>query len=458
MSMVDSGLLAGLTSNPFSPSQLNPLAWYDVHLAGTPGQTIADQMGGTAATLGSAAGVDANDPTWLQRQSLDYLWSAVNSNRMNAGGGAASIDMTGDISLRVRVNAPFSTLSTGELIGDRSGSTGEGCFQIFSTTTLRLFWFESGVAKQAVSTAHGITDNTDVWLRADRENNVSGAFRVTFYRSTDNVATSAAVTTWTQFSQITGAAVAAPTLSSQAWMVPGLTAFLAGKIYRAEAWQFAGSTPLFVFDAAKSVHTGYTDTEGSISTTWTATRSTSGKKLTLVKTYGTLLFATNSLVQIPAAAITSFGTATTGTVTVVGRMWPTPLSNGRWFDNRGSATETVAGVGIRQNGTAASLVGTMGDGTNTAATAAVSYTAGQQVVASLIVDATTFKLRVNGVESASVARPAGSATGTLGLLASATTAAASPAEGTFRGAVFCNRALSAGEASALESYYGANSS
>lgn len=73
MSMIDSGLLARLAFQ-LSPSQLSPLAWYDVHLAGAAGQTVADQMGGTAATLGSTAGVDANDPLWLPRVGTDYLY------------------------------------------------------------------------------------------------------------------------------------------------------------------------------------------------------------------------------------------------------------------------------------------------------------------------------------------------------------------------------------------------
>lgn len=105
-----------------TPRKLAPLAWYDVHLAGAAATTVADQMGGTAATLGSAAGADANDPLWLRHTGTDYLYLpgvAGNTVACTAPASTASYiatDTTGATSTGAATAGAFTLSTTGSWV------------------------------------------------------------------------------------------------------------------------------------------------------------------------------------------------------------------------------------------------------------------------------------------------------------------------------------------------------
>lgn len=63
------GLVPILLGKPF-PIRSGLVAFYDFHEGS--GQAVADRVGGYDATLGSTAGVDANDPTWVGK-TLDFV-------------------------------------------------------------------------------------------------------------------------------------------------------------------------------------------------------------------------------------------------------------------------------------------------------------------------------------------------------------------------------------------------
>lgn len=462
MSFVDAGMLARPAVRAFSPSQLNPLAWYDVHLA-TPGQTVADQMGGTAATLGSTAGSDANDPVRLSWTGTDYLYLPGVSGNYVSTPDSSALDLTGDIELVARYQpTTWSGAADQAIIAKRTASNWNYQLSQLAGTTPNKLHFAittDGATAQSISSTANLpfTDGQIGWVKVTW---VKSSGLTQFFTAADQATEPSS---WTQLGTNQTLAAGATPFSGTAPLEIGSNRggagnALAGNVYRAIVRNGIAGTIVANFDPgnfAAGSSTTYTDAVGTNAGVWTINRTGSGRKSSLVKGRGLLLLGTDDLWTIPTAAIPSFGTSGTGTVTVIGRMWATPRSNGRWIDTRGSATETVAGVGIRQNGTAASLIGTIGDGTSSATTATVTYTAGGVVVASLVVDTTTIKLRINGTESATVARPAGSATGTTPIVGAATTAAASPFEGESFVVLTTSRVLTASEIDKVERYYGA---
>lgn len=430
----------------FSPKFLNPLAWYDIDLA-TPGQTVIDQMGGTAATLGSTAGADSNDPLWLPWYGEDFV--------QGVGSSPNYVWMNAD--------ATFESQAY-EIVFKGARPAITGAFQpVFYLRTnggpngLLLRWDSAGAFMQLLlgdgTSFFGYTAGVDcpcavgqvLWHKIEFVANNGTNSTCKFYTSSDGI-------TWTQYGTTnTQASFTAAFIADQLYVASNS---YQGDIRRFQLKKAIGG-PVFANLNASSFAAGsaitYVDTGG----TWTMQRATSGRKETLVKGRGLLLLGTDDFWTVPTASVPSFGTATPGTIVVVGRTWPTPATSGRWIDTRGSATETVAGVSIRQDTINNNLVGTIGDGTNTVATAPVAYTSGQLVVASLLVNTGTISLRVNGTTSATVARPPGSATGTTPIIGAATTAAANMFEGEMFAVLTAARLLTPSELAMIETYYGA---
>lgn len=382
-------LRRGVQAARFSPRKLSPLAWYDVHLAGASAATVLDRMGGTAATLGSTGGSDANDPMWLPWTGTDYLYKpTVGGGNGNIYSVNATALASGDRTVRVLLALDNWADSNNWWAG--SSANGETFTpRTINATVLRHYWKNSG----------GTTISRDVTVTNLSTLAAGGALWVESALDVDDgagnhvvvVRTSSDGVTWTERGRTTTAGVTTqvPTSTLFVQIGGGDGYTMMGKVYAGQLIAgFQGGTVEVDFNAANFAagsSTSYVDSVGSKGGTWSLTsRATSGRKTVLVKGRGVLLLGTDDYLAIPASSIPALTSGAAASIVVVGRAWATPPSNARWFSTEPAAGTN--GVQIRHNSTAASLVGVVNDGTNNAATAATSYTPGQIVVATALVN------------------------------------------------------------------------
>ena len=194
-------------------------------------QLTAGKRTDTTATNGTAVefGYDGEDFLFLTGASGNYASTP----------DAASLDIVGDIDLRVRVNMDdWTPAAESTLIAKYTATGNQRSYALAVTATGALIfrWSEDGTAErtETSSAVNTFTNGTTHWVRATLDvNNGGGDAAVDFYTSEDG-------TTWTALGvqQLNGgattsifASTAVLELGSQ---TGGTVNRLAGKIYRAQ--------------------------------------------------------------------------------------------------------------------------------------------------------------------------------------------------------------------------------
>ncbi len=193
-------------------------------------QLTAGKRTDTTATNGTAVefGYDGEDFLYLTGASGNYASTP----------DAASLDIVGDIDLRVRVNMDdWTPAAESTLIAKYTATGNQRSYALAVTATgaLILRWSEDGTAlKSSTSTVvNTYTNGTTHWVRAilDVDNGAAGN-TARFYTSEDG-------TTWTQLGADVVTATATSIFASTAVLelgsqTGGTVNRLAGKIYRAQ--------------------------------------------------------------------------------------------------------------------------------------------------------------------------------------------------------------------------------
>ena len=224
-------------------------------------QLTAGKRTDTGATNGTAAafGFSSEDFLLIDGTSGDYASTP----------DAASLDITGDIDLRVRVSMDDWTPAAEQTLIAKYTVTGNQrsyALAVTATGALIFRWSEDGTAEKSEtsSAVNTFTNGTTHWVRATLDvNNGGGDAAVDFYTSEDG-------STWTALGaqQLNGAttsifaSTAVLELGSQ---TGGTVNRLAGKIFRAEVLSGIGGTSVAAPIASTSSN-GITD---ATPLTWT---------------------------------------------------------------------------------------------------------------------------------------------------------------------------------------------
>ena len=134
-----------------------------------------------------------------------------------------------------------------------------------------------------------------------------------------------------------------------------------GRVYRAIVRDGIGGTTVADFDASQCGQSGFTDEQGNV---WTVSRSTSGRK-TVVQSHvansarSVILHGTDDYIDVPAAAVPTFGIADAGSVLIAERQHSTQVNYRRIF-----STEAASNQGLQiaaRDGSSVSIAGFFGD-------------------------------------------------------------------------------------------------
>ena len=173
---------------------------------------------------------------------------------------AAALDITGDITLTVKVALDDWTPVSGAYVLSKMGdTTGTRSWQLYVGTggLLQIRWYKSnGTLEEATSTiANTFTDGTTAWIRTVLDvDNGAGQWAVDFYTSTDG-------TTWTRLgNQVVGTTGVSNVANSTSPVevgtrVNGTVAVSVGRFYRAivASGLHTSSTPVLDIDCANAI-------------------------------------------------------------------------------------------------------------------------------------------------------------------------------------------------------------
>jgi len=360
--------------------------WLDA-LYSNAGQTATNLgTGGTAmnAQLGSSASADSNDPLWLANENQPYVYLPGLANNNMTTPDAATLDVTGDLDVRVWLAADdWTPAATSGLFGKwDTASNNSWLLWVNAAGTLSLFWTANGSTNNSATStvATGVSDGQPKWVRAtlDVDNGASGR-DIKFFTSDDGA-------TWTQLGTTVTQAGVTSVFSGTSTLKIGDVAGtrMAGKFYRAQLRNGIDGT--VVFDANMSVLTSgsaATFTESSSNgATVTINRATSGRKSVAVVRQPVWLFGTDDYMEIPDNANLDFGASDSFSAVAIVRQWNTPtnlgiiLSKSDGYDN---------GYAILNAGTTASWRALI-DLAGTEITRNSSYTVGASHVRTMVVD------------------------------------------------------------------------
>lgn len=269
---------------------LSPAAWYQpgVGVTGTLTASAWADQSGNGRDL--AQGTAGNQPIYLPYSGTAYGYlPGVSGNYFSTPDSAAF--PTGDIDIRVRAAlnnwATLGQAFLGKRIGGNSmqlTSAGSNANQPI------LYWWQGASLKSAEATAAwSISSGVVRWFRATLDvDNGSGGCDVRFYTSSDDVADSEDVTTWTQLgSTVTQAFTTSidDTNSVVSVGTDGAGGYaLVGKIYRAQIYNGIDGTLAVDFDPSTFAETSTNGATAVASTgeTWTL-NSTGAKPAQIVK-------------------------------------------------------------------------------------------------------------------------------------------------------------------------------
>lgn len=417
--------------------------------------------GGTAldARNGSGTGVDSNDAKLLEHDGTNYVYLPGVAGNYLVVGNDAAFNVTGDAEWIIDVAMDDWTPSAAVDLVIRGNADPNRAFQVRLQTngTVGLSWWPSGSSASGISVASTGTvpfadgQRGQIKISLDVDNG-SGQYAVTMATSTDN-------TTWTPLTM-----PAMPTVGTTS--LPSVTAAIgvfygdfagaqpfSGKGYRFRMLNGIGGLPVLDVDTSvitSGAATSFTATTGQ---TVTISRSTSGRKSVAVVNDVWLLGTANYL-EIADNDLLDFGASDSFTVMAVVRAWNTQATGTPFVVKRvsGGAAE---GWTLRNGG--GSLVPNflVDDGPDQQVPSGPTVTAGALSVLSGVLNRSTAQASAyNGATAGSAVSTTaiGSLENTAALRIGATL---DPLYGDFECmavAVF-RRALTAGEISALSSYY-----
>jgi hypothetical protein len=440
---------------PWSPANLVPLAWYDPNNGGSSTQ-ITDSSGNGLDAFTFAASTAS--PTYLAYSGTPFVWvPGVNGNVVT--GVTTAWSPLQDAEYIAEITPAAWVPAANQTIFAQWTGTLQHTFDLRTTGIFRHSWVDNTpTTRNFDSSAHSLTGSSKRWVRSriDANNGASGT-NITFGLSSDGSAftdlnTATVSSTGVARSGTSVLAFGGQTTSAQA---------MGGYLWSLSARNATSSgTEVALFRASDCAQSGFTDSYGNA---WTVNRSAAGGKTVVLGTQAGLArsivqFATDDYGTVPAAAIPAMTASDAWSVVLVIRQWDTATSFGRYLSTKLSSG-TGKGIAIRTNGTGRQIACHFGDGTNTvdsfgpgAAAAGVKQvvvvsctgplvtiyvngTPGTPVDVSSIGDRTTGQMQVG--------RDAGSSSSyqDFDLIAFGTV----------------SRALSAGEASQLSTYFGGGS-
>lgn len=436
---------------PITPPTLGPYAWYDAHLGGSSTQIVDSSANGrTAATLGASTAA----PVWLPYSEPSvYVPSGTGNYVTCPSTGWSPLQ---DMQIIACVTPDAWVPASNATIAAQWGGTLQWTLDLRTGGTFRFSWVDSTpTTRNFDSSAHGLTGSSKRWIRirVDADNGAAGT-SVTFGTSSDGVS----------FTDINTATVSTTATARSGTSVVSFGSQgtggqpLSGRLHSlAISNATSGGTVVAAFDAEPCGQTGYAGTN-----VWTVTRATSGRKVVVqspaaASTRGLYLFGTDDLVTVPATAVPALGASDTATVLAVFRRWATFATSARIFDNRGSATETALGVGLRSDATTASTtVGNAGDGAATISDSSASYfQSGVRISGGLRIGA-TLEIVKDGTVSTGAAR-ANPATSSSDLTVGAVGTASNFTDMELEAVATFDRALNPGELAKFAQFYRAGS-
>jgi hypothetical protein len=260
------------------------------------------------ARLGSATGVDTNDPVLLPHSGTNYLYlPAVNNNDATTP-TTAPLQITGDIELLARVSIDSTGTFNGIMSNQTTATSGGYWWYLQSPGAMTLRW-STGTAEAFFSSgntvwAAGMVAGKTYWLRAvlDVDNGASG-HQVSFYWAPDSVSVP---TTWTAMSQpAAGVGVTSIGASVQPLHIGAFAAgssVFNGGFYRAIIRNGIGGTTVLDADFTTGITSGgqTSFTESSVNAaTITINRALSGRKSVAV-VRPVWLFGTDDYMEVAA--------------------------------------------------------------------------------------------------------------------------------------------------------------
>lgn len=299
---------------------------------------------GQTVTVAAANAVDTNDPLWCGWAGENYVYVPAGSASNNAYVPSASnLSATTQFEVIQRVWLADWTPATTSILGQRTAFADPDYHWSLALLTggqLRLTIFPLATAASSTqidsTVAVPLTDGKWYWLRVTfNGNDGAGNRRTNFYYAADQPSVPAA---WTQIGTevVTASTVSftAPT-AANLYMVGanGSAPDVACKrfIYRTT---IGGSNILDVDFTANTSHSSFVCSTGQ---TVTLGRTTSGRK-TAVVTRPIWLFGTDDYLEVADNDLLDFTSTDDFTILAVGRIWATPLSNGRIIDKSDSAS------------------------------------------------------------------------------------------------------------------------
>lgn len=396
-----------------------PLAVWSV-AAGTydaPNDRLTDLSGsGHHAVLGSAVGVDANDPARLSYDTVNgrYIRMASTAGNYLSVADTASLSITGDQSHAIAV-APddWTPSSVITLCGKFEPNSNQRSWRLDlkANGTLQLFLSVDGTTSVSAtsSVAVGATDGVLqeilwTWRASDG--------RVQFFKA------DAVGGTYTQIGTDQSAVVASVFDSTAPVGVNGYSSGTvqpgAFKLYRARHWSglatvsggvgdFSACTLVLDIDPADSslAEPFAAFIEKAAGATVTINRSTSGRKTTVVDRTG-LLFGTDDYAAVADAAVLDFAASESFSVTAAFRFQTAPSSSQVLIAKKADLT-TGAGYALYLD-SSGRLNGVIADGTTSTTVQSTALTSGVAYFVALVRDVTNDRifLVVNDTATAAV--------------------------------------------------------
>ena len=381
--------VAGTVTTPLpAPFEaIDPVAWFDVHLGGS-AVSVADQVGGTAATLGpNATTGEAADPRYLAAGDAPYIFlPGVIASYLNRA-DVAAIDVTGDLELRIRI-APDSWGAFRRLIGSNGFGSSSYWWEVNSDGEQVLNWHDGTTTHALTATAaNGITDGDVMWLRVtlDVDNGASG-HTATFYKSTDG-------SSWTQVGDPVTDTGTTQIRNSSSILEVGSLSFggsvsTPARYYQARVYNGIGGTLVTHMDPSSIAGSATSITDsGTAGGSYNIDHNTSATVLkpVIVVDRSTLVAdGSNDYIQVPSGAVPAMGATDDWSVVWVGRILYTPSSDACLFDSNVSGGGNGPFLRVQTSGTTANLVAQLADGTSTVTTGDAAYTARQRVAVAVI--------------------------------------------------------------------------
>lgn len=158
---------------------------------GTAGELLDFRLGS------SSVAANSNDPTWLNPDSLGYVWLPGLANNVLTVPDAADLDITGDIDIRFCGQPDFWISSADQTFVSKWQTAGQRSWRFYASSTNLCFdWSVNGTDSAGVTSTIATPPfdvNTFGWVRVtlDVDNGADGS-DVKFYTSEDGVS-------WTQY-------------------------------------------------------------------------------------------------------------------------------------------------------------------------------------------------------------------------------------------------------------------